>query len=222
MEAMAQRRTAHSVRVTTAPRSRADEQAGRQRRYLISMGIRTLCFVGAVIADGWLRWVLVAARRPPALRRGRVREHRGASRRRLPARRPGRRGPARASSPDPAAGSRHALTGDWPYDFSRAMIFGATSSLSPVGARRRCRTATPRGRPAPPSCPGPVADRARQPPMADIGRSGWRNDGSSIPWPGSLPAIATTQRSAISSSVAPARSAARRSDSWRAKRQLRT
>ena len=61
MEAMAQRRTAHSVRVTTAPRSRAEEQAGRQRRYLISMGIRTLCFVGAVIADGWLRWVLVAA-----------------------------------------------------------------------------------------------------------------------------------------------------------------
>ena len=56
-----QRRTAHSVRVTTAPRSRAEEQAGRQRRYLISMGIRTLCFVGAVIADGWLRWVLVAA-----------------------------------------------------------------------------------------------------------------------------------------------------------------
>ena len=61
MEVMAQRRTAHSVRVTTAPRSRAEEQAGRQRRYLISMGIRTLCFVGAVIADGWLRWVLVAA-----------------------------------------------------------------------------------------------------------------------------------------------------------------
>ena len=23
------------------------------------MGIRTVCFVGAVIADGWLRWVLV-------------------------------------------------------------------------------------------------------------------------------------------------------------------
>jgi hypothetical protein len=60
MEAMAQRRTAHSVRVTTAPRSRADEQAARQRRYLISMGIRTLCFVGAVVADGVLRWVLVA------------------------------------------------------------------------------------------------------------------------------------------------------------------
>ena len=61
MEVMAQRRTARSVRVTTAPTSRAEEQAGRQRRYLISMGIRTLCFIGAVVADGWLRWLLVAA-----------------------------------------------------------------------------------------------------------------------------------------------------------------
>ncbi len=25
------------------------------------MGIRTVCFVGAVVADGWLRWVLVVA-----------------------------------------------------------------------------------------------------------------------------------------------------------------
>ena len=32
----------------------------RRRRYLLSMLIRTLCFVGAVVADGWLRWVLVA------------------------------------------------------------------------------------------------------------------------------------------------------------------
>ena len=32
----------------------------RTRRYLISMGIRTVCFLGAVVADGWLRWVLVA------------------------------------------------------------------------------------------------------------------------------------------------------------------
>ena len=51
----------HPIRVTTAPLSRADELRGRQRRYLISMGIRTVCFVGAVIADGVLRWVLVAA-----------------------------------------------------------------------------------------------------------------------------------------------------------------
>ncbi len=43
-----------------------------------------------------------------------------------------------------------------------------------------------------------------------------------MPWPARLPRIATTQRCAISSSVAPARSEARRSDSSRAKRQLRT
>lgn len=31
------------------------------RKYLISMGIRTACFIGAAIATGWLRWTLVAA-----------------------------------------------------------------------------------------------------------------------------------------------------------------
>jgi hypothetical protein len=34
--------------------------AHRQKRYMISMAIRTACFVGAIVADGWLRWVLVA------------------------------------------------------------------------------------------------------------------------------------------------------------------
>ena len=34
--------------------------------------------------------------------------------------------------------------------------------------------------------------------MADIGRSGWRNVGSSMPWPARLPRIATTQRSGAS------------------------
>jgi hypothetical protein len=57
---MAGRHDPDTVRVTTAPIARAEEQRGRQRRYLISMGIRTICFVGAVVADGWLRWVLVA------------------------------------------------------------------------------------------------------------------------------------------------------------------
>jgi hypothetical protein len=47
------------VRITTAPESHETEMAHRQKRYMISMGIRTLCFVAAVLADGWLRWVLV-------------------------------------------------------------------------------------------------------------------------------------------------------------------
>jgi Mn2+/Fe2+ NRAMP family transporter len=50
------------VRITTAAASRNDDISARQRRYVISMGIRTVCFVGAVlVGPGWLRWVLVAA-----------------------------------------------------------------------------------------------------------------------------------------------------------------
>ena len=50
-----------AVRITTAASSRNDDIAVRQRRYVISMSIRTLCFVGAVaVGPGILRWVLVA------------------------------------------------------------------------------------------------------------------------------------------------------------------
>ena len=50
------------VRITTAPESHETEMAHRQKRYMISMGIRTLCFVAAIaVGQGWLRWVLVAA-----------------------------------------------------------------------------------------------------------------------------------------------------------------
>ena len=49
------------VRITTAVTSRGDDIAARQRRYLFSMGVRTACFVGAILADGVLRWVLVGA-----------------------------------------------------------------------------------------------------------------------------------------------------------------
>jgi hypothetical protein len=49
------------VRITTAPESPGSEMAHRQKRYMISMGIRTLCFIAAIaIGQGWLRWVLVA------------------------------------------------------------------------------------------------------------------------------------------------------------------
>jgi hypothetical protein len=49
------------VRITTAPQNARDDIDRRRRRYVMSMTIRTLCFVGAVLTDGWLRWVLVAA-----------------------------------------------------------------------------------------------------------------------------------------------------------------
>jgi hypothetical protein len=35
------------------------DQSGRERRYLISMGLRTACFVGGVMAEGLLRWSLI-------------------------------------------------------------------------------------------------------------------------------------------------------------------
>jgi hypothetical protein len=39
--------------------SLTQDQSGRQRRYLISMGLRTACFVGGVLAEGVLRWSLI-------------------------------------------------------------------------------------------------------------------------------------------------------------------
>ncbi|MGA8978737.1 MAG: DUF3099 domain-containing protein [Pedococcus sp.] len=35
--------------VTSAPANLADEQSGRIKRYLFTMGIRTVCFIGAVL-----------------------------------------------------------------------------------------------------------------------------------------------------------------------------
>jgi hypothetical protein len=52
---------ARPVRITTAATSRADDISHRQRRYLISMGIRTACFLAAVaVGEGWLRWAFFA------------------------------------------------------------------------------------------------------------------------------------------------------------------
>ena len=51
-----------AVRITTARSSAADEMHHRQRRYALSMGIRTVCFFAAVaVGPGVLRWVLVGA-----------------------------------------------------------------------------------------------------------------------------------------------------------------
>jgi hypothetical protein len=58
---VARRRQPEAVRITNAPVSREEDLAHRQRRYVISMTIRTLCFIGAVAAHGWLRWVLAVA-----------------------------------------------------------------------------------------------------------------------------------------------------------------
>jgi hypothetical protein len=52
---------ADSVRITSAHTSHSERVRGRQRRYLLSMGIRTVCFVLAVVTDGALRWGFIVA-----------------------------------------------------------------------------------------------------------------------------------------------------------------
>ncbi len=47
-------------RITTAQTGLSEEQRARTKRYLISMGIRTACFLAAVVASGWMRWVFLA------------------------------------------------------------------------------------------------------------------------------------------------------------------
>lgn len=46
--------------VTSAPESLAEEQAHRIRRYLLTMGIRTVCFIGAAVTASvgapWWLW----------------------------------------------------------------------------------------------------------------------------------------------------------------------
>ncbi|HET7432555.1 MAG TPA: DUF3099 domain-containing protein [Nocardioides sp.] len=54
-------RDGDAVRITSAAESRDADIAARQKRYVFSMAVRTLCFVSAVlVGSGWLRWVLVA------------------------------------------------------------------------------------------------------------------------------------------------------------------
>ncbi len=56
------RRADTPVRITTAPTSHRDDLDRRRRRYVVSMAVRTGCFIGAVlVGDNWLRWVLVVA-----------------------------------------------------------------------------------------------------------------------------------------------------------------
>ena len=58
-------REPEAVRITTAAASRNDDIAARQKRYLFSMGIRTVCFVGAIVASllgiHWLWPILIVA-----------------------------------------------------------------------------------------------------------------------------------------------------------------
>ncbi|NHA69084.1 DUF3099 domain-containing protein [Phycicoccus flavus] len=46
--------------VTTAAQSRHEDQSHRLHQYLLTMSLRTVCFVLAIVFDGWLRWVFAA------------------------------------------------------------------------------------------------------------------------------------------------------------------
>lgn len=48
------------VSITSARVSHSDDLERRQRRYLLSMSTRTICFVLAIVTEGWIRWVMVA------------------------------------------------------------------------------------------------------------------------------------------------------------------
>jgi Protein of unknown function (DUF3099) len=60
------RRRAAAYTVTNAPVPMSEDIRHRQRRYLLSMGVRTVCFVGAVIiaatgAPVWIAGLMVVA-----------------------------------------------------------------------------------------------------------------------------------------------------------------
>ena len=61
---VSRRRDDDAVRITTAAASRAEDIRARQKRYLMSMSLRTICFVGAIAASmagvDWLWPFLIA------------------------------------------------------------------------------------------------------------------------------------------------------------------
>jgi hypothetical protein len=56
-----QRRPVEVHTITNAQASHDVDLAQRMRKYLISMSVRTVCFILAVVFDGWLRWVFAVA-----------------------------------------------------------------------------------------------------------------------------------------------------------------
>jgi peptidoglycan/LPS O-acetylase OafA/YrhL len=63
--ARSKRRDDVPVRITTASAGAAADIASRQKRYLVAMGVRTLCFLAVAglaishVGPGWLPWLFV-------------------------------------------------------------------------------------------------------------------------------------------------------------------
>ena len=56
-----ERRGATAVSITSASRPHSEEIRGREFRYIVSMGIRTLCFLLALLFMGhWVVWFFLA------------------------------------------------------------------------------------------------------------------------------------------------------------------
>lgn len=53
------RKTVKVHRISRVRRSLVDDQRERMKRYYLSMGIRTGCFLGAVAVEGVWRWLLL-------------------------------------------------------------------------------------------------------------------------------------------------------------------
>ncbi len=52
------RKDPEPIRITSATRSQSEEVGARQRRYIISMAIRTGCFLAAVFVASWSMWLM--------------------------------------------------------------------------------------------------------------------------------------------------------------------
>jgi hypothetical protein len=46
--------------ITQTNRALSNEQVGRTKKYLISMGIRTGCVLAAIVVPGWPKWLFIA------------------------------------------------------------------------------------------------------------------------------------------------------------------
>lgn len=57
------KRTGHAPSVTSLPQSPQDEATHRVRRYALTMGIRTVCFLAMALVQpiGWWTWAFAAA-----------------------------------------------------------------------------------------------------------------------------------------------------------------
>jgi len=62
MRRISMRRSSQPIyQITGARRSVREDVDYRARRYLVIMGIRTVCFVLAVVTSGWPRWTFLVA-----------------------------------------------------------------------------------------------------------------------------------------------------------------